>query len=119
MSYERNIGAMLFGMLAGVGIGILIAPDKGSETRRKIAKSGASARDNIYTEAGYLKDSLIGKTQELRDSVSKSFSGNKPSFDEKLIALLAEANYTTEDLIKKLEGHLKTLKAHSQKLHSD
>ncbi|WP_224491284.1 YtxH domain-containing protein [Robertkochia flava] len=115
MSYEKNIGALLFGALAGFGIGILFAPQKGSETRRKIARNTAAAKDNISSEAVYLKDALLSKTQDLRDTLTGSISDNKKSFDERLIALLSEANFKTEDVIHKLEKHLETLKKNKKK----
>jgi gas vesicle protein len=44
-------GKVLLGVLAGVAagaiLGILFAPDKGYETRKKIAKSGKDLTDNI------------------------------------------------------------------------
>ena len=46
-----STGKVLLGVLAGVAagaiIGILFAPDKGCETRRKIAKSGKDLTDNL------------------------------------------------------------------------
>ncbi len=46
-----STGKVLLGVLAGVAagaiIGILFAPDKGCETRKKIAKSGKDLTDNL------------------------------------------------------------------------
>ena len=110
MSQEKNIGAFLFGTLAGLGFAILFAPQKGSETRRMIAENSAAARDSISAEAGYLTDSLMRKSQDLRETLTKSLTGNKRSFDEQLIGLLTNASYSTEEVIERLEQHLKTLK---------
>ena len=33
---SKNIGKILAGIGVGIGIGMLIAPDKGSETRKKL-----------------------------------------------------------------------------------
>jgi gas vesicle protein len=46
------IGALLIGVAVGAALGILFAPDKGSETRKKIA----------------------GKTGDLTDSLKEKFS---------------------------------------------
>ena len=35
---SKNIGKILAGIGVGIGIGMLIAPDKGSETRKKLKK---------------------------------------------------------------------------------
>jgi len=38
---------VLAGIAAGAALGILFAPDKGSETRRKLAKSGTDIKDKL------------------------------------------------------------------------
>ena len=50
MSVKDNGGtilALLAGAAIGAGVGILFAPDKGSNTRRKIAEKGTDLKDNI------------------------------------------------------------------------
>lgn len=68
----NNTGKVLLGILAGAAagaiLGILLAPDKGSETRRKIMKKGED-----YADA--LKD----KFDELMDGVTEKFSGSEES----------------------------------------
>ena len=61
-----NTGKLFLGALAGVAVGavlgILFAPDKGSETREKISK-----KSEDFTE------SVKGKFDEILDSISKKF----------------------------------------------
>lgn len=63
-------GKVLLGVLAGAAVGatlgILFAPDKGSETRKKIAR-----KSNDYAE------SLEEKFNEMVDSMSKQFENIK------------------------------------------
>ena len=118
MSYEKNVGALLFGTLLGVGLGMLFAPEKGSVTRQKIADNAASARDNVSSEAEHLKNALVSKSNELRNSMANSFSTNKQSFEERLDSLLTDASYKTDDVIDKLEDQLKALKAKNKKLRT-
>jgi gas vesicle protein len=56
-----STGKILLGILAGVAagavVGILFAPDKGCETRKKIAKSGKDLADNLNeTLKGFMAD---------------------------------------------------------------
>jgi gas vesicle protein len=41
------IAGILAGAAAGAALGILYAPDKGTETRRKITRKGEELRDNL------------------------------------------------------------------------
>jgi gas vesicle protein len=43
----KVVGAVLLGTLIGAGIGILFAPDKGSNTRKKIVDGAKGVADNL------------------------------------------------------------------------
>jgi gas vesicle protein len=64
------IGAMA-GIAAGALIGVLFAPDKGSDIRNKIAKQGED----------YL-DSRKGKFNSLLDSIAGKFDGGKADISD-------------------------------------
>jgi gas vesicle protein len=60
-----NTGKVILGALCGVAagaiVGVLFAPDKGSESRNKIVKKGEDYLDSIKTKFNSLLDSMAGK----------------------------------------------------------
>ncbi len=46
-SNGKILAAVAAGIAAGAVLGILFAPDKGSETRRKISEAGENLADNV------------------------------------------------------------------------
>jgi len=65
-----NTGKVVLGVLAGIAagaaLGILFAPDKGSNTRKKIARKGEDVTDE-----------LSDKFNEFIDGISKKFDDMK------------------------------------------
>ena len=67
------------GAAAGVAMGILYAPEKGSETRRKISIKGEELRDNlkhkfdeVREDASDLLEKGKSKIYEARDDINTS-----------------------------------------------
>jgi len=58
MSSGKVLLGVLAGLAAGALIGILFAPDKGSETRKKIVKKGEEYADEIKEKINSLLDDL-------------------------------------------------------------
>lgn len=67
-------GKVILGALAGIAtgalIGMLFAPDKGSESRSKIVKKGEDYLDSIEEKFSALFDSISGKFDGLRVETS-------------------------------------------------
>ncbi len=73
---------LLQAALIGIGIGILIAPDKGSATRRKLLDSFSDYKDDAqdYLEDTY--DNVKSKAEDVADNIkskTKKMAGNAKS----------------------------------------
>lgn len=68
-------GKVLLGVLAGVAagalIGILFAPDKGSETRKKIVEKGEDYVDGLKEKVNTLIDDLGKKVEGVKTKVDE------------------------------------------------
>jgi len=75
----NNSAKILLGFVAGAAIGgalgLLLAPDKGSETRRKIVEKGSDIGDSIVGFGETVKD----KFNDVVDGVKGSFNKTKNS----------------------------------------
>ena len=92
-------GALVLGALIGAGVGILLAPEKGSLTR-----------DNLKREAKDIKDKLSKDFAEVKDDLSKTATSGKEKFKEEVKEFKVKASKQTEKAITFLENQLAILK---------
>ncbi len=71
MGSGKVLASVLAGAAAGAILGILFAPDKGTETRRKISEKGAGLADSVKEKVGEYSDAL----SERYDSVKEKITG--------------------------------------------
>lgn len=57
---------VLAGMTAGAVLGVLFAPDKGSETRRKIAEKGEDYAEAVKERFNEMVDSFSEKFEKMK-----------------------------------------------------
>jgi len=69
---------VLMGMAAGALLGVLFAPDKGSETRKKMAQKGEEFADGIKDKFNNLIDELNQKI----DTAKKEAKGTTDAASE-------------------------------------
>jgi gas vesicle protein len=84
MSTTKILFGFLAGAAVGAAIGILFAPDKGTETRRKISDQGNDLADN-----------LKNKFTDLVDGVKEKFSTAKSDAED-----VAEKGYAAYNRTK-------------------
>ena len=72
-----NTSKILTAILAGVVVGLLIAPDKGSETRRKVSKKVNEVSDVINDAIDRLREqgnAWADEADEMQEDVKEKFS---------------------------------------------
>jgi gas vesicle protein len=80
------IGA-LSGLVAGVAIGILVAPAEGKETRRKISDTADSLKKKLKQLRGMTADEL----DELKEIFEKETEGMKDDVRHRVLELIKSA----------------------------
>jgi len=79
----KVIGAIFLGAAIGGALGILFAPDKGSETRKKISKKGNDLTDAVKEKFDAIVDKFKKEVEDVKDQAT-DFAENGRSVIEKL-----------------------------------
>ena len=101
----NTVLGVLTGTAIGAVIGILMAPDKGVNTRRKIS-------ENVMETKDHLAESAMGTKNRVMDKLTS----NKHSLESQLNQIVTDTRYRSEDVISRLEAKLKDLKASNKKV---
>lgn len=98
----------ILGILAGTAIGavagILFAPDKGTNTRKKLVE-----------QSNQLMEDVSEKSSEIKQQVTGVMAAKQESLENQVDSMLTNASYKAEDVITTLEAKLKDLKAKNRK----
>jgi gas vesicle protein len=76
--------ALLVGLAAGAALGILFAPDKGNETRDKLAESLKNLGDSIKETASKEIDSLLSLKDKVVDNIKTKINGVEQEYQDDL-----------------------------------
>ncbi len=87
MSAQKVLVGALSGLVAGVAIGVLMAPAEGSETRQKIADTAESFKKRLRKLRGITTDEL----DELTDIFEKETDGLKDDVRRRVLELIQAA----------------------------
>ena len=67
----KILAAVVLGIAAGAVLGVLFAPDKGIETRRKVKEKGKKLADDLTDRLKESKEKLNDLKQSVKDKVDE------------------------------------------------
>jgi gas vesicle protein len=71
MSKGKTVLGVIVGVAFGATLGILFAPNKGSETRRKIIRKGDDYLDNIENKIEDFMDKITDKYDDVKKDATR------------------------------------------------
>ena len=82
MKSGKVVLGVLAGLAAGALLGVLLAPDKGSRTRRKVLNFGEDVADTLKEKFDDLSDTIADTIKKDKKSAEKIISKVKTMTDE-------------------------------------
>jgi len=82
MSSGKTILGVLAGFAAGALVGVLLAPEKGTDTRKKLQKMGEDYAGDLNDKFNELKDQITEKLGNVQDDGMRIIEKGKSKFEE-------------------------------------
>ena len=80
MTTEKLLTCMITGFAAGAVVGILFAPDKGTETRRKISQKTTNSSDAIVNGLNSFTEAISNKYESIKEDTAELMDKGKDKF---------------------------------------
>ena len=77
MSSSKIITGILIGAAAGAVLGILFAPEKGADTRKRISKKSADLTDSLKSKFNDLVDSISDQIDNVKSETEDAIAEGK------------------------------------------
>jgi gas vesicle protein len=81
---SKVVVALLAGLAAGAALGILFAPEKGTETRDRLSESLVNLGDSIKETAAAEIDKLVGLKDKVVDNIKTKVRGAEEEYQDDL-----------------------------------
>lgn len=82
MKSAKFLLSAIAGVAIGIQIGVLIAPEKGEETRKKLSKKGDDYLDEINAQINKFIDGVTDKLDRANKNVSDATEAGKDKVNE-------------------------------------
>jgi gas vesicle protein len=73
MTNSKTVAALFVGIAVGATAGLLLAPHKGTKTRKKILKKGNDILGNIKNKTEEVGEQIKGRYKSAKNNFSESF----------------------------------------------
>ena len=81
---SKVVIALLAGLAAGAALGMLFAPEKGSETRDKLSESLKNLGDSIKETAANEINNLVGIKDKVVENIKTKINGAEAEYQDDL-----------------------------------